>query len=164
MTSEDEIIIPQPKRLGVKSSPEGLMQVEIQLRKFKLTVSEADGESRFRLGLLTGELLNEFEVPLNSNNGQEPPVKTDGQRVTENMLLNVWAPLASCSTGEVPTKEQFMKLPEVDLNFWIETARNLGAQFQWLDRMEALFSGEIEPTEKEAQKKGKRSLPRSSPS
>jgi hypothetical protein len=139
--------IPQPKRLGVGQTPDGLIEIEIQLRKYHLWVSETNVFTRFHLSSLVTELMKEMG-------------EVDGYelQVRRNMLTEVWAPLSVCSRGEVPTKEQFLSLPTVDLAFWVETAKELGHTFEWLDGLNRIYSSAAEQAtaEKEDVKKKSR--------
>lgn len=141
------VAIPQPKRLSVSETEDGLIQIEIQLRRRRIFVSEMNFFSSFKLGNLLKELYAEF----NPVDGTLP--KDDTQVVKENLLLNVWAPLAICSTGDVPTKEEFLQLPEADIQFWVETARELGVKFPWLDDLEAVIDQVREEAKKKARKR-----------
>ena len=152
MSDLNSVVIPKPQRLSVSETSDGLVQVTIQLRKRKIVVSETNYFSSFRQGNLLNELDKEFNVI--ADNGKEPKPKDDQQIVQENLLLNVWAPLASCSSGDVPTKEEFLRMPEVDIQFWVETAKELGIKFPWLEVLEQA----VEQAGKEAQKKVKKSL------
>lgn len=152
MSDVNSVVIPKPQRLSVSETDDGLVQVTIQLRKRKIVVTETNYFSSFRQGDLITQLDKEFNVI--ADNGKEPKPKPDQQIVQENLLLNVWAPLASCSTGDVPTKDEFLRMPELDIQFWVETAKELGVKFPWLDALEQA----VENAGKEAQKKVRKSL------
>jgi len=138
-TSTSTTAIPQPRRLSVGETAEGLVTVEIQLRKYRLTVVEADGFSRFKLSSYVTELMKELgEFP----KGYEAQVRW-------NMTTEVWAPLTVCSSGEVPNREQFLALPRADLAFWIETAKELGHEFSWLDGLNKLYESQMDQEERE---------------
>lgn len=154
MTS-NTVEIQKPERLGVSQTPEGLMQIEIQLRKFRLTVQENDFGSRRRLGSLWSDLIDKFNPEPKDEKEPEPIAEEEQYRYF--LLQNVWAPLAACSVGEVPTADQFIKLPEIDIDFWMDTGRSLGIRFDEFDRLQKLLSGETLPTEKEAKKNGRKS-------
>lgn len=130
-----EAVIPQPKRLSVGQTPEGLIEIEIQLRKFHLWVSETNVFTRFYFSSLVTELMKE----IGEADGYESQVR-------RNMLTEVWAPLSVCSRGDVPTKEQFLVLPTVDMAFWVETAKELGHSFEWLDGLNKIYSSAAEQT------------------
>jgi len=133
-----ETTIPQPKRLGVGQTLDGLIEIEIELRKFHLWVSETNVFTRFNLSSLVTELLKE----LGEVDGYESQVR-------RNMLTEVWAPLSVCSRGDVPTKEQFLSLPTVDMAFWVETAKELGHTFEWLDGLNRIYTSTAEQAEAE---------------
>jgi hypothetical protein len=143
-------LIPQPKRMGVGQTPDGLIEIEIQLRKFHVWVSETNVFTRFNLSSLVTELLKEF--------GETTEY---ADQVRRNMLTEVWAPLSVCSRGEVPTKEQFLSLPTVDMSFWVKTAKELGHSFEWLDGLNRIYTSAAEQTqaEKEDVKKKEPSPP-----
>ncbi len=138
MTSETTITIPQPKRLGVGQTPDGLIEIEIQLRKFHLWVSETNVFTRFNLSSRVTELMKE----LGEADGYESQVR-------RNMLTEVWAPLSVCSRGEVPTKEQFLNLPTADMALWVETAKELGHTFEWLDGLNRIYTSAVEQAQAE---------------
>jgi hypothetical protein len=142
-------VLPKPQRLSVGETDTGLVTVEIQLRKFKVTVVEADGFSRFKLSSLVTETLKELG---------EIPKEYEGM-VRRNMITEVWAPLKVCSEGEVPTYEQFLAMPQADIAFWVETAKELGHEFSWLDGLNQLYETQITRREREQadnKKKGKK--------
>ena len=142
-------VIPQPKRLAVGQTDDGLVTVEIQLRKFRLTVKEADGFTQFKLSSLVTEVLKE----LDSSTEYEDIVRA-------NMITEVWAPLKVCSSGEVPTYNQFLGLPKGDLAFWVETAKELGHEFSWLDGLNKLYETQITRQNQElAETKKKEQIP-----
>jgi hypothetical protein len=144
--SKTEPTIPHPQRLGVGQTPDGLIEIEIQLRKFHLWVSETNVFTRFNLSSRVTELMKEMgEV-----DGYESQVR-------RNMLTEVWAPLSVSSRGEVPTKEQFLSLPTVDLAFWVETAKELGHTFEWLDGLNKVYSNAVEQTQAEKEDLKKKS-------
>jgi len=146
--STSTTVIPQPHRLAIGETDTGLVAVEIQLRKFRLTVTEADGFSRFKLSSLVTELLKGFDE---SEEYEEI--------VRRNMITEVWAPLKICSDGEVPTPEQFLVMPKSDIAFWVETARELGHEFVWLDGLNKIYDVQISQQERElaaTKKKGTR--------
>ena len=144
--SKIETAIPQPKRLGVGQTPDGLVEIEIQLRKFHLWVSETNVFTRFNLSSLVTETMKEI--------GE---TKEYVDQVRRNMLTEVWAPLSVCSRGEVPTKEQFLSLPTVDLAFWVETAKELRHTFEWLDGLNKIYASAVEQAEAEKEDVKKKS-------
>lgn len=138
MTSkkDTEIIIPKPEIVGVGSTDDGLVTVTIKLRKFELTVTEANVVSRSELNYFVTELMKDFD-------------DSDGYKdiIRRNMLTEVWAPLSVCSSGNVPDRDQFFHLPEDDLAFWVNTAKKLGHSFAWLDGLNRLYEDAGEPDE-----------------
>jgi len=123
------VLFQEPERVKVGQTDSGLIEIEIKLRKFHLWVSEADGFTRFEVSSLVSSIMDESGEP------------TDyGARVRMNMLTEVWAPLFACSRGDVPTKEQFLSLPESDLSFWVKIAKELGHEFRWLDDLNDFVS------------------------
>lgn len=148
-SSTSTTAIPQPKRLSVGQTDEGLVTVEIGLRRFRVTVVEADGFTRFKLSSLVTELLKEL--------GESTEYE---DMVRRNMITEVWAPLKVCSSGEVPTYEQFLGLPKGDLAFWVETAKELGHEFAWLDGLNKIYDTQIVRQEQElAETKKKEKIP-----
>lgn len=145
-------LIPQPKRLGVGQTADGLIEIEIQLRKFHLWVSEANAFTRFRLNALITEVANEFG---------EFEKLNEQERWKYNLLIHIWAPLFVCTRGdEVPAKDQFLSIPSVDQALWIETARELGHVFAWLDGLNRVYEVGLQNLESEEEtvkkKSGKR--------
>jgi len=149
MTGKTETIelIPQPNRLGTGQTPEGLIEIHIQLRQFDLWVAEANVFTRFSLVSLVTDLMKGL--------GE---VTEYQDQVRRSMLTEVWAPLSVCSRGNVPTKEQFLVLPTVDMAFWVSTAKELGHSFEWLDGLNRIYTSATEQAEdaKETVKKKSR--------
>lgn len=141
--------IPQPERLKVRQNDDGLMEIQIKLRKYKFWVKEANVLTRFTLSSFVSELLQELSESDDYND-----------QVRRNMLTEVWAPLYACSEGEVPTKEQFLMLSPTDMNFWVRTAKELGHSFEWLDGVETIYNGVSEDT---SASKKKARLPEDNP-
>jgi len=137
VTSENiDVTIPQPHRLSVGNTDDGLIEIEIQLRKYKLWVTEANGFTRFKMNSMVSELLKEL-----------PEAKTYESQVQRNLLTEVWIPLTVCSCGEVPTKEQFFGLPAGDIAFWVDTAKELGHEFLWYDGLNDIYRSTAEQVE-----------------
>jgi hypothetical protein len=147
--SKTDTTIPQPKRLGVGQTQDGLIEIEIQLRKFHLWVSETNVFTRFNLSSRVTETM----IEMGEVDGYESQVK-------RNMLTEVWAPLSVCSRGEVPTKEQFLTLPTVDLAFWVDAAKELGHTFEWLDGLNKIYSSAVEQAQAEKEDVKKKSRER----
>jgi len=143
-TSTSTNLIPEPKRLSVGETEAGLVKINIQLRKYKLSVIEADGFTNFKISSLVNELLKDLGEP-----------KEYTEKVRANMLTEVWATLFCCSDGEVPDRDQFFNLPERDLAFWIETAKELGYEFYWLDGLNSFVTSEAERLAQEAEEEKK---------
>jgi len=119
----------KPKRLSKGLSEEGLIEIKIKLRKRTITVSEASGFQSGLRGQLLADLLDEYD-------GKE---KTEAA-VAMNLLMNFWAPLYACSSGNVPDRDQFLKMAETDISYWVETAKELNPDwFSWMNEL-------IEPT------------------
>ena len=123
--------IPQPKRLGVGQTADGLIEIEIQLRKYRLFVTEATTFIRFKLSAFVTDTLGERAAG-------------DSEQLYRYMLLaEVWAPLYVCSRAadgsEVPGQDQFLNLPTGDMSFWVQTARELGHSFDWLDSLDRIY-------------------------
>ena len=159
MTDLKSVVVPQPKRLSVSSNEEGLIQIELQLRQRKVTVVEADYSATYQKGVIVGDILDDFEPDLEE--GQDPPELNDMERVRQNLLLNVYAPLAACSTGDVPDKDAFLKMSEVDIDFWVSEAKQVNPTwFTWLDELQGI----VDQAGEEAKKKGLKSRTKSSKS
>jgi len=132
----ENVTIPQPYRVSVGETADGLVEIEIQLRKYRLSVVEANGFTRFKMNSLVSELLKEF-----------PEANTYESQVQRNLLTEVWVPLSVCSHGEVPTKEQFFGLPAGDIAFWVNTAKELGHEFLWYDGLNEIYRSTVEQVE-----------------
>ena len=122
----------------VGETDSGLITVNIQLRKFNLTVIEADGFFRFKLSSFVTNLLKD----LGDSKEYEDVVR-------RNMITEVWAPLRTCSAGEVPDRDQFLAMPKSDIAFWVETAKELGHEFTWLDGLNRIYQSGVEKAEAE---------------
>ena len=139
-------VLTKPKRLSVDANSDGLIAITIQLRKRKLVVREASYVDGIQRGMLVGDVL---ERQVEADDGTPEAVKN-------NVEMNLWVPLSSCTTGKtksdsVPTMDEFMVMPEADVAFWIETARELNADwFAWLSKVEAITQDAIK---EEAEKK-----------
>ena len=134
----------EPERLSVDASPDGLIEITIQLRKRKLVVHEATYLDGIQRGVLVGEVMKTLE---DAKSGSPEAVKN-------NLITNLWAPLKACSTGRVPSKEEFLKMPEDDIAFWIETARELNPTwFVWLDAVENMTTEALKETTKKKEEK-----------
>lgn len=143
-TSTSTILLPQPERLSVGQTESGLVKIEIKLRKHFLCVVEADGFTRYKMSSLVTETLKEL-----------PEAKTQEEQIRNNMITEVWVPLRACTSGDVPSLNEFFFLPKVDLVFWVATAKELGHTFEWLDGLEKIYASTLEnmETEKTAEKK-----------
>lgn len=118
-----------PKVVEVRLSTEGLAEIVLQLGPRKIIVSEADGFADFRLGKAVDELL---ENPL-------------PDEVIQNITLGLYPPLLACSSGDIPTPEEFMWMGKDAQRLWIEKARELNPHekingISWWSFMESLES------------------------
>ena len=70
-------------------------------------------------------------------------------------LEKMYAPMAACSFGDVPTIDEFLALPKSDINEWLKGARRVCPEnFEWLDNAQKLVEKAM--TEDEVKKKGKK--------
>lgn len=70
-------------------------------------------------------------------------------------LDKMYAPMAACSFGDVPTIDEFLALPKSDINEWLKGARRVCPEnFEWLDNAQKLVEKAM--TEDEVKKKGKK--------
>lgn len=132
-----DLKIAKPKRLSKGLSEEGLIEIKIKLRTRTMTVCEASAyQSGIRSSLLA-ELLDKYD-------------ENDGDKaIAYNLLMNFWAPLFACSTGDVPDRDQFLKMAETDMEFWIEAAREVNPTwFAWMDEL-------LKTSDEEIKKKAK---------
>jgi len=142
----NDLVVTKPERLSVDANTDGLIEVKIQLRNRVVVVREASYADGLVRGQLIGKLLDEQEA----NTTEEGTAEMTRQ----NMIINLWAPLYSCSSGDVPERDEFMRMSEKDIGFWIETARELNPDwFGWLKAIENLSKEAIEAeNKKKAQK------------
>jgi len=69
-------------------------------------------------------------------------------------LEKMYAPMAACSFGDVPTIDEFLALPKSDINEWLKGARRVCPEnFEWLDKAEvivnkAMSEGEVKKKDK----------------
>lgn len=99
----------------------GLKVKKLELGGHLVIVSEAT----YMMGIQRGLLLSEFlEKP------REP-------QIVQNVLLNVYVGLAACSSGDVPSPDEFLDLRETEAEAWIAAARELNPEwFSYLDLAE----------------------------
>jgi hypothetical protein len=147
MTNENgnKAVLPEPKRGQVGQTDSGLVEIEVFLRKYHLWVFEGNGLHRFRVSSLVTETLKKLDDPQGIYD----------EIIRQNMITEVWAPLFVSSRGEVPDMEQFLALPAVDLAFWVDTARELGHEFEWLDGLERAVSMSRESAQEDVKKKSR---------
>lgn len=70
-------------------------------------------------------------------------------------LEKMYAPMAGCSFGDVPTIDEFLALPKSDINEWLKVARRICPDnFEWLDKAEVIVNKAM--SEGEVKKKGKK--------
>jgi len=134
--------------VDIRLSPEGLREVELILGKRKIVVSEADALSEYRFYQGTNLLI---EKPL-------------PDEFVNTVAINIYPPLYACSSGDMPSPEEFIKLGKFTQKLWIQTARKLNphekidGQSWWLFLEEMEKSPELlDPKladEDEVEKKG----------
>lgn len=108
----------------------GLLSETIKLSGRAITVSEAT----YMMGMKRGTLIAEADV--------FEPDDDDAKDValSINVLKSVYAPLAACSSGDVPTPNEFFKMREADIEEWTRVARKLNSHwFKWLDEVEKML-------------------------
>jgi len=141
----DALEIPRPKRLSTQRNIDGLIEIKIKLRNRTMTVREANYLDGFKRGKLIGEA--------RTSNEKSDSVLEPEESLAINLLMNIWAPLAACSSGDVPTKEEFLRLSEGDINFWVETAQELNPDwFSWLTKIDEVVEDESKKKEKNKSK------------
>ena len=73
-------------------------------------------------------------------------------------LEKLYVPLAACSFGDVPTADEFLALPDADIDIWINDARQINPQyFEWLDAAQKSVEKLNEETLKKKEKKPRKS-------
>lgn len=113
----------------------GLLSKELDLNGRRIIVSESTNFSMLKRGQLQAELSADPHENL----------------YAQTFLLNVYAPLVACSSGDIPTRDEFLQMREQDTETWVQEARKLNPlAFPWLDAAEKLVE---ELTEEEKVKK-----------
>ena len=73
-------------------------------------------------------------------------------------LERLYVPLAACSFGDVPTAEEFLALPDADIDIWINEARQVNPEyFEWLDAAEKIVEKLNEEQLKKKEEKPRKS-------
>lgn len=127
-----------PKLVTQRTTSEGLIERDIKLSVRKITVTEADYLADQRLGQI------KYELSINPHEDAE----------TQRMLINVYAPSAACSRGDVPTPDQLFRMRSADIEFWIKQARELNPNyFLWLSAFEKIINETLTKEEKDKQAK-----------
>jgi hypothetical protein len=74
-------------------------------------------------------------------------------------LEKLYVPLAACSFGDVPTADEFLALPDADIDIWINEARQINPQyFEWLDAAQKVIAELNEDRLKKKEKKPQKSV------
>lgn len=159
MAEKSDVKVTHPKRLSVDQTEEGLIEIHVQIKHRKIVICEADFHANHKRGLLLADLYDEFDgLDKDQNKGQDKG-QDKGQSESafaENILVNVWAPLYACSRGDVPERDQFLKMSEVDIDFWVDIARELNPSwFLWLDAVLKTAKETVEQAKKKAATKVK---------
>lgn len=120
-----------PKRLSDEVDENGLQVRTIQIGKPGFERIIDIHEATYLHGVRRG-------LNLSKTDAYKPVDDTDEEAaIAYNMLMNLWAPVTSCSEGDVPTIEQFLNLREADIEFWVNEAREVNPHwFTWLDAIE----------------------------
>jgi len=98
-----------PKVMEVRLSAEGLAEAVLQLGPRNIVVSEADGFADYRLSTAVDELIKNPQPDL----------------LIHNITLGLYPSLIACSSGDIPTPDEFMRMGKDAQRLWIETAREL---------------------------------------
>jgi len=73
-------------------------------------------------------------------------------------LERMYAPMAACSFGDVPTSDEFLALPSADINAWLKAARIIApANFDWFEKAEKLVENLTDEQVKKKEKKPRKS-------
>ena len=74
------------------------------------------------------------------------------------ILDKLYAPLAACSFGDVPTMDEFLALPNEDIHIWLTEARTVNAgYFAWIDAAEKIVEKLSEDELKKKERKPRKS-------
>lgn len=120
---------------------DGLLVEEISLSGRLIIVSEANGYMGVQRGTIIAKL-------------QNSPVDDP---YLQRYLEEVYAPLVSCSSGDVPkTPNEFMSLRETDIEAWIQVAKKYNpAWFEWLTIAEEELRKALTPETKKKKEQSK---------
>lgn len=106
-----------------KRNMENLLTENIDLSGRKIMVSEAT----YLMGIERGRIIGLMTAAT-----AESP-----NEIQSSVLINVYSGLAACSTGDVPTADDFLQMRDSDVQKWIDAARRLnGHWFEWMGEAE----------------------------
>lgn len=89
-------------------------------------------------------------------------IQTRPQDELSAILLNLYAPLAASSFGDVPTMDEFMAMPNEDIARWTDEARAVNAGFfAWIDAAEKLVEKLTDAAVKKKEKRRHKSVKKS---
>lgn len=109
-----------------------------------LLLMESCGLLLMRLGQV------QMEIKLNPN--PDP--------ILQDSLINLYAPLAACSFGQVPSADDFFGMLESDINFWISEAQEINpGWFTWIETARKALLELDGETDKAAEDKKKSTRP-----
>lgn len=122
----------------------GLLTEHLELSGRQITVSEATYLMGIKRGLLIDDILGEQSQVNGNGNGH----------VEQNVLTSIYAPLAACSSGDIPSKDEFLAMREVEIEEWLRVARKLNPHwFRWMDEVEkALTEDDLKKKDKSPSK------------
>lgn len=132
----------RPLSKGNSNGSNGLITKAINLSGRHIVVSEATYLMGIQRGTIIGDILESTD---------------DGDHIVQNVLTSIYAPLAACSSGDVPTKEEFLSMREADIEEWLSVGRKLNSHwFSWMDELEKSLTEQEKKAE--LQKKAEKPL------
>jgi hypothetical protein len=95
----------------------------------KIVVSEAT----YLMGIERGRIIGDMTI---ASARQE-----DGASAKNSVLVNVYSGVAACSSGDLPTQDEFILMRESDVEDWIASAKRLNPRwFSWMDDLDEALS------------------------
>lgn len=118
---------------------------------FEQTFETSDGKkisvqkATYLMGLDRGNRIGDFIA-----NPHDSPLVQAGR-------VNLYASLAACSTGDVPSADEFTNMLEDDVEEWIRIAKEKNPRwFAWLDKAIEAVEAALTPAEQKKKESRKR--------
>lgn len=133
-----------PEIIDIRLSPAGLREVVLKIGPRTIVVSEADSMVDYRISKMVTQIV-------------ENP---NPDKLIQGILTNLYPPLYACSSGDVPTPDEFLGMSKAGQELWIETARRLNpheeiAGVSWWGFIDEIYNEVAKiTTEEDIEKKG----------